>query len=246
MKTRFLTLFATLAGAPALTAQAMPSGDELYHKYVEAAGGKAAMQKVTSRHVWGRFEVPAQGISGPIEILTANPMKMLTRVEIPGMGSTTSGLNGETGWMLNPAMGPMILDGMALDQLKQQADMQGLLDPAKYVTSRQTTGEANHGGSPCWVVTVTTKWKETYTECYDKATGLLSATMRKQSTPMGDLETTTVYGDYKAFDGVKMSTTIRASTMGIEQVIRIDSMSTRPIPDSMFELPKEIQALKKP
>jgi hypothetical protein len=246
MKTRYLTLVATLAVAPALTAQARPSGDDLYNQYLDAAGGKAAMQKVTSRHVWGRFEVAAQGISGPIEILTASPLKMLTKAEIPGMGSTTSGLNGETGWMMNPAMGPMLLDGMALDQLKQQADMEALLDPGKYVASRETTGEANHGGSPCWVVTVTTRWKETYTECYDKATGLLSATIRKQSTPMGDLETTTVYGDYKAFDGVRMSTMIKASTMGIEQVIRIDSVSTRPIPDSVFELPSEIKALKKP
>jgi hypothetical protein len=246
MKTRSMPLVAMLAIAPSLSAQAKPSGDELYNKYVEAAGGKAAMQKVTSRHVWGTFEVPAQGMSGPIEILTANPMKMITKIEIPGMGSVTSGLNGETGWIVNPAMGPMLVDGIALDQMKQQADMQALLDPAKYVTSRATSGEANHGGSPCWLVTVTTKWKETYTECYDKATGLLSATIRKQSTPMGDLEATTVYSDYKAFDGVKMASVIRASTMGIEQIIRIDSMSTKPIPDSAFELPSEIKALKKP
>ena len=79
----------------------------------EAAGGKAAMQKVTSRHVWGTFEVPAQGMGGPIEILTTNPMKMLTKIEIPGMGSTATGLNGETGWMMNPAMGPMLIDGTA-------------------------------------------------------------------------------------------------------------------------------------
>ena len=246
MKTRAMTFVAMLAIAPTLTAQAKPTGDELYNKYIEAAGGKAAMQKITSRHVWGHFEVPAQGMTGPIEILSGSPMKMLTKIEIPGMGSTSTGLDGETGWMMNPAMGPMLIEGIALDQMKQQADMAALADPSKYVTSRETTGEANHGGSPCWVVTVTTKWKETYTECYDKATGLLSATIRKQSTPMGDLEGTTVYSDYKAFDGVKMSTVIRASTMGIEQVVRIDSMSTRPIPDSVFDLPSEVKALKKP
>ena len=245
MKTQLVMTIA-LAAAPALAAQARPTGDQLYAKYIEATGGKAAMEKATSRHVWGRFEVPAQGMSGPIEILTAAPMKMLTRIEIPGMGSTTSGLNGETGWVLNPAMGPMLVEGIALDQMKQQADMQAVLDPSKYITSRETTGEAEHGGTPCWVVKVTTKWNESYTECYDKTTGLLSATIRKQVTPMGELEATTVYTEYKAFDGVKLSTVIRASTMGIDQVIRVDSMSTRPIPDSVFELPKEIKALKKP
>jgi len=245
MKTPVFVLALALI-APPLAAQARPSGTELYDRYIEASGGKAAMGKATSRHVWGRFEVPSQGMTGPIEIMTSVPMKMVTKIEIPGMGSTTSGLNGETGWVMNPAMGPMLLDGLALDQMKQQADMQAVLDPSKYVTSRETTGEAEHGGAACWVVTVTTKWKETYSECYDKATGLLSATTRKQATPMGEIEATTVYSDYKVFDGVKMSSTIRASTMGIEQVIRVDSMSTKPIADSVFELPPEIKALKKP
>ena len=246
MKTRFLILTAALMTPPVLAGQEKPTGDELYNRYVEATGGKGALQKITSRHVWGSFEVPAQGISGPIEMISANPMKMLTKIEVPGMGSITSGLNGDTGWMMNPAMGPMLIDGLALDQMKQQADVQAMLEPGKYVASRQTTGEAEYGGKPCWVVTVTTKWKESYTECYDKATGYLSATIRKQSTPMGELETTTQYLDYKVFDGIKVATTIRASTMGIEQVIKIDSMSTKPIPDSVFELPAEIKALKKP
>lgn len=246
MNTRLLSLLFSTLIPPSLAAQARPSGAELYDRYVEAAGGKAVMQKFTSRRVWGRFEVPSQGMGGPIEILNAAPMKMLTRIEIPGMGSTTSGLNGEVGWVMNPAMGPMLVDGVALDQMKQQADMEAILHPDRYVTSRETTGEAQHGGTPCWLVTVTTRWKETYSECYDKATGLLSATIRKQATPMGELEGTNVYLDYKSFDGLKMSTTIRASAMGIEQVIRIDSVSTKPIPDSVFELPKEIKALKKP
>jgi len=246
MKTRLLSLMLATLAVPSLAAQARPSGTELYERNVEATGGKALIEKVTHRHIWGRFEVPAQGMGGPIEMITARPMKMLTKIEIPGMGSTMSGLNGEVGWVLNPAMGPMLVEGLALDQMKQQADMEAILNPSRYVVSRETTGEANHGGTPCWVVTVTTKWKETYSEWYDKATGLLSATTRKQVTPMGEFEATTVYSDYKTFDGLRMATTVRASTMGIEQVIHIDSVSTKPIPDSVFELPKEIKALKKP
>lgn len=246
MKTRFLFLTATLALASTLAAQGRPSGDELYARYVEATGGKAALQKVTHRHIWGRFDVPAQGVSGPIEILTAAPMLMLTKIEIPGMGSTSSGYDGQVGWVLNPAMGPMLLEGKALDQLKQQADVMAMLEPGKYVASRQTTGEAQHDGKACWVVTVTTKWDEKYTECYDKESGLLSATTRTQVTPMGDLETTTEFSDYKAFDGIKMATTTRANAMGFEQVIKIDSMSTKPIPASVFEAPAQVKALKKP
>lgn len=246
MNPRVLALLLPLVAVPRLAAQVRPTGTQLYERYLEATGGRAAMQQVTDRHVWGRFEVPSQGMTGPIEILSSIPNKLLTRIEIPGFGSSRSGYDGETGWVVNAAMGPMVLDGLALDQLKQQSDMEGLLEPERYVTSRETTGEAEHGGKPCWVVTVKTKWNESYTECYDKESGLLSATIRKQATPMGELEGTTVYGEYKKLGGTLMATVMRASTMGIEQVIRIDSVSTKPIPDSVFALPKEIKALKKP
>ncbi len=246
MRIRFISVLLAVVAATPLGAQARPKGADLYDKYLEAAGGKAAMQKVTARQVWGHFEVPSQGMTGPIEILSATPTRLLTKIEIPGFGTMRSGFDGETGWVLNAAMGPMILDGLALDQMKQQADMEGVVNPERYVTSRETTSEAEHGGKACWVVTVKTKRNESYTECYEKTTGLLAATIRKQATPMGEMEGTTVYSDYKPFGGILMSTLVRASTMGIEQVIRIDSVSMKPIPDSVFALPKEIKALKKP
>lgn len=239
-------VLALLAAAVPAYAQ-RPAGAELYERYLEALGGKAAIRKVTARHVWGRFEVPAQGMTGPMEVLTAAPARMLTRSEIPGFGASQSGFDGETGWMLNAAMGPMLIDGVALQQLRQQSDMEAVTQPERYVKSRETTGEAEYGGKPCWVVTVTTTWGEKYSECYDKGSRLLSATVRKQNTPMGEIEATTIYADYKPFGGpVLMSSLVRSSAMGIEQVIRIDSVSTKPIPDSAFALPKEVKALKKP
>lgn len=234
-----------LAGATTATAQARPSGAELHAKYVAAVGGRGAMEKQTARRMWGRFEVPSQGLSGPLEVAAAAPARMFTRAEIPGFGEQLSGYDGETAWSINPAMGPMLIDGRALDQLKQQADFHSDLHPEKYITSRETTGEAEHGGKPCWVVAVKTVWNENYTECYDKTTGLLAAAIRKQVTPMGELESTTLFQEYKAFDGLMMPTLIRASTMGIEQVIRVDSVSTKPIPDSVFALPAAVKALKK-
>jgi hypothetical protein len=241
-------LFAGLLGLSAypLAAQAgRPSAAELHDKAVQAVGGKAAIQKQTARRLWGRFEVPAQGMTGPIEIFSAAPARLLIKTEIPGFGSSTSGFDGETGWAINPAMGPMVLDGTALNQLRQQADFHAELHPEKYVASRETTGEAEYEGKSCWTVTVKTTWGESYTECYDKSSGLLLASIRKQSTPMGELETTTILSDYKEFDGLKMATLIRASTMGIQQVVHVDSVSTKPIPDSVFVLPPAVKALKK-
>jgi hypothetical protein len=245
MKRYVLALGALAAAAPALAAQGRPPASELYAKYIEAMGGREALLRHDFRHAWGRFEVPTQGITGPLEIMAAAPAMMLTRFEIPGMGSVSTGFDGETGWMLNPAMGPMLLDGMGLNQMQQQADFHAAVNPEKFVASRETTGEAEFDGKPCWSVTVTTTWQETYTECYDKATGLLIGLTRKQSTPMGELEAHTTMSDYKTWDGMKMATVIRVSTLGIEQVVRFDSVSHKPFATSVFALPAEIKALKK-
>ncbi len=243
---RFLLAFGTLAAAvPSLPAQDRPAASELYAKYLQAIGGRETLLRHDFRHLWGRFEVPAQGITGPLEIMAAAPALMLTRFEIPGMGSVTSGYDGEVAWVINPAMGPMLLDGGALNQMKQQADFHATVNPEKFVTSRETTGEAEFDGKPCWAVSVKTTWQETYTECYDKATSLLIGMRRTQSTPMGELEASTTIGDYKTWDGMKMATAIRVSTMGIEQVIRFDSVSHKPFSTAVFALPPEIKALKK-
>ena len=242
---RFSVIGLLALGATPLTAQSQPTGAELHAKFVEAIGGKATIQKQTSRLVWAKFEVRAQGMTGPVEIAAAAPARMRTKTEIPGMGVSLSGFDGEVGWMVNPAMGPMLVEGAALDQMKQQSDFHAELHPEKYIASRTTTGEAEYEGKKCWTVAVKTHKGESYTECYDKSSGLLLAAIRKQSTPMGELETTTVFVEYKTFGGVKIPTLVKASAMGLEQIITVDSVSTQPIPDSIFALPKEVKALKK-
>lgn len=246
MRTRVpFTVTALLAlGAGPLTAQ-QPTGAELHSRFIEAIGGKASLQKVTSRRLWGKFEVAAQGMTGPLEIATAAPSKLLVRTEIPGLGVSLSGYDGEVAWTMNPAMGPQLLEGMALEQLKQQADIHAELHPEKYIASRTTTGEAEYDGKQCWNVTVKTHTGETYTECYNKDNGLLLASVRKTASPMGEMEATTIFVEYKAFNGVKIPAVVKASAMGFTQVVTVDSVSTKPIPDSVFALPPEVKALKK-
>jgi hypothetical protein len=234
-----------LGAGPAAAQGGQPTGAQLHARFVEAIGGKATLQRVTSRRVYARFEVASQGMSGPVEIVAAAPSKLLVRTEIPGMGVSLSGYDGEVAWTMNPAMGPQLLDGMALEQLKQQADIHAELHPEKYIASRTTTGEAEYEGKKCWNVTVKTHTGETYSECYDKDNGLLLAAVRKTASPMGEMETTTIFVEYKAFDGIKIPSVVKASAMGFTQLVTVDSVSTRPIPDSVFALPPEVKALKK-
>jgi len=235
---------AALASAPAAMAQeALPSAKDLYARYIEALGGEAALTQHTSSHVTGSFSAPAQGIDGTLEIFSAAPMLLRLNIEIPGIGTVESGSDGKTFWTVNPAVGPMIMEGTMLDQARQQADFYGQLHPERYVASSETVERTDFEGKPCYKVRVVTKWDEEYFELYDEATGLLAGSVRTQETPMGGIEAVTVYDEYRDFGGVTLPAKVTQRLMGMAQVMTTDSVEWDNVDPAVFALPDQIKAL---
>ncbi len=247
IRSRCLLVMAGLLAALATTlpAQGTPTAAQIHDRFVRALGGRAAIEAQTTRHTWGAIEIPSQGMRGAMEVWAAAPNKMHTRMDLPGFGLSRTGFDGETAYTSNPAMGAQILEGRALDQLRQQVDMHGVLHPERYVTSAEVVGETEFEGKRCYELRVKTTWDEEYTEYYDIETGLLHGMSRSQESPMGAIEATTVLENYQKQGGIMTPMLIRIQAMGIEQIVRTDSVSVAPIPDSVFVLPAEIKALKK-
>jgi len=235
---------AALASAPAAMAQeGLPSAKDVYARYIEALGGEAALTQHTSSHITGSFSAPAQGIDGTLEIFSSAPMLLRVNIGIPGIGTVETGSDGTTFWTINPAVGPMIMEGTMLEQARQQADFYGQLHPERYVASSETVERTDFEGKPCYKLRVVTKWDEEYFELYDEATGLLAGTIRTQETPMGGVEAVTVYGDYRDFDGVTLPTQMIQRVMGMEQVMTTDSVEWDTVDPAVFALPDQIKAL---
>lgn len=231
--------------APASAQDALPSGREVIDRFIEALGGRDAILGQPGRHVFGRFSVPAQGMGGDLEIYAQPPNRMLVRVSIEGIGEVRSGFDGTTGWSNNPMVGPMVLDSLQLRQMEQQADMYAALYPESQIAALETVGQETFEGATCYNVKVTTTWGETYNEYFDVTTGLQVGSRRTQESPMGPMETVTITSDYRDLDGLKAPFKQVVRTMGIDQVVTIDSATAGTIPDSVFALPPEIQALVK-
>lgn len=221
----------------------LPTAESLWAQHVEAVGGRVALEQYRSSHAVGRFEVPAQGIGGPLELMAAAPNKLLVQIQVSGMGTVRNGYDGEVGWTIHPATGPMVLEGRMLDQLRQQADFYGILRPEVYVQRSETIGESEFDGRPCYKVRVTTRWNEEYFEFFDKATGLLAGSIRTQETPMGALEVTTMTRDYREFGGIKVPARVVQRLLGQEQSFMIESIEYDGVDDSVFALPQEIRVL---
>jgi len=243
-RTAVVLAVAALAWAPAAMGQeALPSAKDLYARYVDALGGPDAILQHKSAHMTGTFSAPAQGIDGTIEIFSAAPMMMRVNLEIPGIGAVRSGSDGTTFWTINPAVGPMIMEGTMLDQARQQADFYAQLHPEQYVDSSTTVERTDFEGRPCYKVRVVTKWDEEYFELYDAETGLQAGSIRTQETPMGGIEATTVYGDYRQFGGVMLPTTVTQRMMGMEQIMTTDAVDWDDVDPTVFALPDEIKTL---
>ena len=71
---------------PALAAQALPTGEAVMERFVQATGGKAAMDAKRSMVVKGTMEMTAMGLKGAVTIHKAAPNLSLTEVELPGIG----------------------------------------------------------------------------------------------------------------------------------------------------------------
>lgn len=230
-------------GATWLQQEELPEARKIIDRYVEAIGGEDLMRDQPGQHMVGRMAVPAQGVGGDLEVYSAPPNRLLVKVEIPGLGAVSSGFDGQVGWTINPAMGPMVLEGRQLDQMRQQADFYGALHPTDLIASLETVERTEFEGHSCYKVKVVTTWGEEYFEYFDVETGLMVGVERTQASPMGEIPVTSVVSDYEEFDGLLVATKSVQRMMGVEQIITLTSVESWTPDEATFELPAEIEAL---
>ena len=248
MKVTHWTRLATVAIAGTIVsasaqAQQLPNAKDLHAKYVQAIGGPEAIKKHEQMHLTGEFSVPAQGMSGAFELYAALPGKMLTVVNIGGIGEIRSGYDGTTGWQLNPMVGAQLVTGKTLDTFKAQSDPHSVLNPDKYIKSRETVEKMQFDGKDAYKVKVVTVGGDEYFEFFDANTSLVIGSIRTVESQMGSVESTSYVSDYKAFDGQLLPTKTRQAVMGMEQVITVKNIEWKIADPTIFELPKEIKAL---
>lgn len=223
----------------------LPSADEVLASYRKAIGGDAAIKEQTSRHITGRFEMPAQGMSGPFELVAAAPDRMRMRIELEGLGEILRGYDGRIGWSVDPAVGPRLLQGRELDEVKHTADF--------YYDARRAGGDlqmtvlerAPFEGRECYALRVVRPSGFELTEYYDVKTGLMAGVRLNATSPMGTVPTVTVLREYKPFGKLQMPTLMHQTAMGVETVLRITDVRYDTVAPDAFALPPAIQALVK-
>jgi hypothetical protein len=246
-----VALALTILGAAPAAAQSaaqLPAAKDLIAKFVKATNATAIMSKHQSVRSKGRFEVPAAGLSGDVEISQARPNKSLVRITIGGVGQVEQGFDGTTAWEINPMQGPRVKSGKELEAVREESVFGESARQGPNVVSTETVEKSEMNGEACYKVKIVWKsGRETF-DCYSLASGLLVASMGKQDTPMGSIDVTNLISDYKDFGGQKVATRLTQQVMGAEQVLTITAVEYDPADATSFEMPAAIKALveKKP
>ena len=242
---------ALFAQAPAPVAPArggarstLPRATEILSRYTRAIGGERAIRKYRSRRATGRFELRAQGISGPIEILAAAPNRMLIRITLSGLGPMLRGYDGAIGWSVDPAVGPRVLSGRELEETQYSADFYAdIYDPADYA-SMTVVARAPFEGRDCFTVKLVRPTGFESLEYFDAESGLRLGGRMTSTSMMGSVpDVVTVFGEYRAFGGILTPVTATQRAMGVESLLTLERIEYDTVRDDELKPPAAIVAL---
>jgi len=228
------------AAAPAAKESvSLPTLDQILDKFTESSGGKAAIEKITSRYVKGTFEIPSMGASGTVEIYAKAPSKSYTLIDVPGFGMIQQGYDGTVAWEDNPMTGPRDLAGSELAARKRDVDFYRELHFKELYPQMVVKGKEKVGEREAYLVEATPAEGKPEKMFFDAENGLLIRFDAERESPQGVALLETYLEDYRDVDGVKTPFTIRQVNPTFSMTIKFGELKNNiEIDDSKFAKPK--------
>jgi photosynthetic reaction center cytochrome c subunit len=190
----------------------LPTIDQVLDKYVQALGGNAALEMVSTRVIKGS-RVGADGTAVPEEVYEKLPGKILVVTTYP-QGAMTSAYNGTDVWTLNGKGQTGKMSADEAEQFKREAQ---LLDPEKLkevYKDMSVAGVDKIGDRDVFVIRAVTKDGGRERLYFDKQSGLLVRRFASAPTVIGMFPFQVDYNDYKPVDGLQVPMTIQWAIPG--------------------------------
>ena len=178
-----------------------PSADQLLDKYVQALGGAAAVDKITSRVARGTIEVGDK--SFPIDLYSKDPEKRISFTHMPE-GDSVTAFNGQEGWLGTVGRPMREMHGGDVDGAAIDADLHLATHLRRIFTKLSTRGTEKIGDHDVYEVVGQREDKPPLRLYFDQQSGLLVRLVRFGETPLGRLPTQIDYADYRVVDGLKV------------------------------------------
>jgi hypothetical protein len=178
-----------------------PSADQFFDKYLQAVGGSAAIDKVTSRVMTGTITFGDRNV--PIDIYSKEPDKRISFTHTPD-GDSVTAFNGHEGWLGFPGRPPREMHGPDIDAAAMDADLHFAAHLKGMFSEAQVQGTEKIGEHDAYLVVGKREGKPPLKLYFDAQSGLLVRLVRYGETPLGQMPTQIDYADYRDAGGVKI------------------------------------------
>lgn len=234
-------LFTVSASAGPQGAGTTPTVDEILDKYVQALGGKAALERISSRFMKGVLDNSGEGTSSPCEIWAKAPDKYLARTDVPDYGAIEEALDGDKGWTQNPDSGFQRMKPSDLAVAQRDYDFYREIRLKDHYPKMTMTGKDQVGDRDTFVIEAKPSNGPAEKLYFDTESGLLLKRDYERVTfDEGIVLFEVTFDDYRGVDGVKVPFVIRRKTPDYTLTHKLSEVKLNiPVDDAKFQrLPK--------
>lgn len=190
---------------------------EVFDRYASAVGGTNAIYAIKTRVSLGEATLEQYSVTGMVEMVQKAPNRFFGAWKLNDVGSFDRGFDGKTGWSKSPIDGVKDLEDLALESLKEEAElhlparMKEFFPGARLAVKRKGTGAG--------IQVVEVPSKDHTNELHFAATsGLLVGWKRQVESQGGVVTEEAKLEDYRAVDGVKVPFVIKKETPQLNSV----------------------------
>ena len=238
-----LVVGSTLLAATSPVAAQNPSAQDVVNKYIEATGGKEALEKVKTLQVRGKMELASVGLTADLSVLQTQDAFLMT-IALPGLGDLVQARNGEVAWASRQDGTIAKLEGKEKQQMMQNARMHEQLSWLDYKGEIIVKGDADIDGTAAWHLRFEPTDGVAADRYFAKESGLLLKVSMTAVSELGEIPTDSYFSDYKEFDGIKMACNMRqvvnVGGVGEMRFIYDDVKVNEEIPEDRFAPPAGI------
>jgi outer membrane lipoprotein-sorting protein len=232
-----MSLPSTLPGSLQATdsSKTLPTVEQVLARYVQATGGSAAHQKLTTRVAKGEWENVTRGVRFPIEIYSKAPNKRVELLDAPeNRGFTGRGYDGAAGWSMNMTeTGLRPLEGAELATMQRESDFYREIRLDRLYQRLTVAGKERINGREVYSIEAIPESGNPEKLYFDCETGLLS----RRDMVYGKTPVQHYYEDYRDIDGIKVPFVLR-SEGPVRVITRLTEIKHNvPIEDARFKSP---------
>lgn len=222
----------------AAAAKPLPTSDAILDKYLQAVGGREALEKITSRVEKASLTVPG-GPQVSIDIYAKAPDKRISIMHMREGDSVTS-FDGHQGWLSNPGRPTRPMSDQDNKVAKLDADLHFAADVKQLFTSFQVRDSEKIGDREVYLVVGKNDDQPPVRLYFDAESGLLVRMVRYTETPLGRNPSQVDFADYRQADGVKIPYRWTLARPGQRFTIQVNEVKQNvPVDDTQFNMPGE-------